>query len=514
MAEQLLLDFGTISPPKRELRELWTPDDIYTALIKDGTSILTEFSEDSRIEWKSAKYPTRDLADYFSMWANTQPYGGLVVIGLEKGGDISGCHAIGSQKIAEFECVGPDHCPDAQYDIRRIPAQRSDGQDDFLLVIRVYYRPEKLVETVRNEAFIRVGNTKHRLTEDEKREIRINKGQIAYEKEPVLLKYPDEFDDLLIQEFCNQYRSKRGLITHHTREQILCLNHFGTMKDGKFQPNLACTLLFGLDPRSAIPGARIRFQRFEGTQEKSGHEYNAVKEAYIDGPIPRLIQETEELVASQIRNFTRLGNDGKFYTRPEYPSEVWLEAIVNACVHRSYNLKNMNIFVKMFDDRFIVESPGAFPPPVTPENIYDTHSPRNPHLMNALFYLDYVKCAHEGTRRMRDFMKSANLPAPEFSRKEIGTHQVHVTLRNNVEARKEFVDAGALKLLGEGVYEQLSGPEKQVINFLAEKGSINVSDANRLLHRDWQTAKRILQGLVHRQILMRRAKTRAIDESW
>jgi ATP-dependent DNA helicase RecG len=75
----------------------------------------------------------------------------------------------------------------------------------------------------------------------------------------------------------------------------------------------------------------------------------------------------------------------------------------------------MNIFVKMFDDRLVVESPGAFPPPVTPENIYDTHNPRNPHLMNALFYLDYVKCAHEGTRRMRDMMIGANLPAPEFT---------------------------------------------------------------------------------------------------
>jgi len=167
----------------------------------------------------------------------------------------------------------------------------------------------------------------------------------------------------------------------------------------------------------------------------------------------------------------------------------------------------MNIFVKMFDNRLVVESPGAFPPPVTPENIYDTHNPRNPHLMNALFYLDYVKCAHEGTRRMRDYMAAANLPEPEFAQKEIGTHQVHVTLRNNIEARKEFVDAGALKLIGESLYEQLAAEEKQIINFVAEKGSINVSDANRLLHRDWQTARGILQRLADRQILMRRAKS-------
>ena len=132
--------------------------------------------------------------------------------------------------------------------------------------------------------------------------------------------------------------------------------------------------------------------------------------------------------------------------------------------------------------------------------------------MNALFYLDYVKCAHEGTRRMRDMMIGANLPEPEFTQQEIGTHQVHVTLRNNVAARKEFVEAGALKLIGESVYEQLNQEEKQVINFIAEKGRINVSDANRLLQKDWQTAKRTLEGLASRNILTRRSRTNKVRD--
>ena len=256
-----------------------------------------------------------------------------------------------------------------------------------------------------------------------------------------------------------------------------------------------------------MPGARIRFMRFEGSDEKTGKEYNVVKDAFIDGPIPIAIQEAENLIASQIRDFTRLGKDGKFYTRPEYPQDAWVEALVNACVHRSYNLRNMTIFVKLFDDRLVVESPGGFPPPVTPANIYETHNPRNPHLMNALFYFGRVKCAHEGTRRMRDEMLGAELPAPEFTQREIGTHQVHVILRNNIEARKEFVEAGALKLIGEAVYEQLDQSEKQVINVVAEKGHINVSDANRVLGKDWQTAKKILDGLVSKKILLRLSRT-------
>lgn len=503
--KQLALDLDSITPPRADLPELWTADDIFAVAVKEGGASLLRFKEDNRVEWKSARYSPKELADYFSMWANTQPHGGLIVIGVENDGQITGCLGVGADRISDFEQVGPSQCPDARFEIRRTEAQNTDGKSDFLLLVRIFYRPDKLVETVRRDAFVRSGKSKRQLSEEEKREIRINKGQIEHEKESVPLKYPDEFDDILIRDFCEQYRTKRGLSGTHTREQILCLNHLGMMQDSRFIPNLACTLLFAIDPRAVVPGARIRFMRFEGTEEKTGKDYNVVKDVTIDRPIPIAIQEAEDLIASQIRDFTRLGKDGKFYTRPEYPQDAWLEAVVNACVHRSYNLRNMTIFVKMFDDRLVVESPGGFPPPVTPKNIYETHNPRNPHLMNALFYSGRVKCAHEGTQRMRNEMIGAELPEPEFTQKEVGTHQVHVILRNNIEARKEFIEAGALKLLGEGVYETLDQRQKQIINFIAENGFVNVSDANRLLGKDWATAKKILDGLVAKEILIRRS---------
>ena len=103
------------------------------------------------------------------MWANTQAYGGLIVIGVENDGKVSGCVSVGMDKISDFEQIGPLQCPDARFDVRRIEAKRSDGSADFLLLLRVFYRPDKLVETVRLEAFIRSGKSKRQLSEDEKR---------------------------------------------------------------------------------------------------------------------------------------------------------------------------------------------------------------------------------------------------------------------------------------------------------------------------------------------------------
>ena len=112
---------------------------------------------------------------------------------------------------------------------------------------------------------------------------------------------------------------------------------------------------------------------------------------------------------------------------------------------------------------------------------------------------------------MRDLMHEVNLPSPEFEQKQVGTHQVHVTLRNNNEARKVFLDEDAMKIIGEAVFNSLSENEKTIINFIAERGKISVSDANRILQKDWRTAKNILERLVKKDVIGRRSTGKVRD---
>jgi ATP-dependent DNA helicase RecG len=312
--------------------------------------------------------------------------------------------------------------------------------------------------------------------------------------------YPEDFELDLIHQFAELVR-RRANITNPDDRQILETRRLGRIQHSQFIPNIACAAVFAKDPCRIIPGCKIRILRFDGTQEGTGAKFNAVKDFVVEGNIPDLIRIAETNIKSQIRDFTRLGRDGRFFTAPEYPNEAWLEAIVNACVHRSYNLKNMNTFVKIFDDRLEIESPGGFPPLVTPENIYDMHEPRNPQLMNALYMLELVQCAHEGTRRMRDTMHDMNLPAPEFKQKELNGVVVRVTLRNNIAARKIFVDSDAAKLIGEAIFRTLTEDERQIINYLAEKRLTNVSDAQRLIGKSWPYARKLLGEMAARGIL-------------
>jgi ATP-dependent DNA helicase RecG len=477
---------------------LLSVDELYDGM---STEMAVEAKEDHRVERKSASYKPRPLGDYFSMWANTSPDGGVILIGVDDDGRISGCAATDTTHINDLQRAGDVFCPDARYQYKTVDVINSEGKPDFIVAIRVRYREDRVVETTAGKAFTRRGSTKKELIDAEKRELQISKGQLEIESEPSTLAYPLDFNWPLLTQFVENVREQRGLPFTHSVEDILKLRRLGRIKPNGFVPNLACALLFARDPQQIVPGCKIRFLRFEGTVEKTGKEYNATKSFWIEGPVPELIQQAEKIVESQLREFMRLGENGKFISTPEYPKDAWYEAIVNACVHRSYNLRNMHVVIKMFDDRLEVESPGGFLPLVTPENIYEMHVPRNPHLMDAMFYLKFVLCAHEGTRRIKESMQRLGLPAPVFQETASTAALVKVTLRNDVEHRREFVDSDAYKVLGEALSNSLDENERRMVNHIAEHGTINVTEAGRLCGIRWQRAKKILKKLAERNIL-------------
>ncbi len=494
---------GQLGLPFNEpILPLLTPDEIYTHA---DSELLGLLGEDRRIERKSARIDRRALGDYFSMWANTKPSGGLIVVGIEKDGGISGCSGLSATPLNELEKTGKDFCPDSRAESRRLAVVNQGGQPDFIVLFRIPYREDKVVRTVAQKAFVRVGDEKKELSEEEIRELQIDKRELDLEREPVLdLQWADDFDSELIDMFCESVRSKWNLVGEQTREQILQHRRLGKFTGGVFTPNTACVLAFAKDPMEKFPGCKISFLRYDGEHEGTGEGYNVVKDIPIEGALPRLIVQAAEVLQSQLREFSALGKDGKFYTIPEYPRAAWYEALVNACVHRSYGIKSRPVFVKMFDDKLVIESPGGFPPTVTPANIYESHHPRNPNVMDALKYLDFVKCHNEGTRRMRDIMAEYKLPTPEFEQKgaDGGTFAVRVTLRNNVKFRKVLPDARLRGLLAESRLKSLNQRERMVLNFVVENTHINVSQCQRQLEMArWHTAKRFLMGMVLKGLL-------------
>jgi ATP-dependent DNA helicase RecG len=499
--EQLGFNFTYKSTP---LLPLLSADEIFE---RADQTLLTLLGEDRRIERKPAKTHPQQLGEYFSMWANTLPEGGLVVLGMENKGLFSGCLPLSQNELNEREKADSIFCPDSRTTSKRIRVLNKNGHEDYVVLFRTLYREDKVVKDVSGNAFIRKGDEKHKLSNDEIRELQIDKGQIDFEREPTTLTFPDDFREDIIETFIEGIHRIRNLEHSHSREEILQQRRLGKIIKGVFVPNNACVLLFAKDPNILFPGCSIRFLRYEGETEETGHKYNVIKDIWFEGCVPELIIDSTREIQSQLREFSRLDKDGKFYTAPEYPDEAWYEAIVNACVHRSYSLRSMNIFVRMFDDRLVVESPGGFPPLVNPETIYNAHIPRNPFLMNAMFYLDFVKCANEGTKRMRDTMEAMKLPHPEFQQTQeaIGALSVRVTLKNNRKQRKVWIDSNVLEYIPHEIAATLTTEEMRIVNFIGENGQVKVVEAHRLLQptiKTWQTVKKILLRLCDRGILV------------
>lgn len=459
--------------------------------------------EDNRFERKSAKYGPKELGEYFSMWSNTPP-GGLIVVGQEDNGELSGVFSLSTKQINDIDEAASIYCPDAIYKHKRVPFKKPDGSQDAVIIFFVEYNRTRAVATSSGKIFVRVGSKKKELRKEaEIKHLRQEKNEVSAELEIVNLQWPKDFDVNAIDIWVNQVILKEGLSeNYHTREDILANNQLGEQNQDGFRPYLACALLFAKKPKFVISGAYIRFLRFDGKEQGSGSKWNATKDETINGTIPTQINECAALLRSQLRDFSKLIN-GKFYTAPEYPDEAWYEAIVNACVHRTYSngLRNSPIFVRMFDDRLEVESPGPLPPLVTPQNIYQMHNPRNPRVMNAMRFMGLVKMAHEGTRRMRDTMTAMELPAPEFTQQEIGNAMVRVTLRNSIELRRVWVDGDVAELIGAGLTRTLNQDEKRCVNWAAENGGrISVSDAQRLTQKSWPAAQLLLKSLKDRGI--------------
>jgi ATP-dependent DNA helicase RecG len=142
---------------------LWTPRDIW---VRFTQRMISYFVEDRRIDYKSSvKIQFDDLAAYMSCFSNT-PDGGVLCYGVADDGTVEGCKRLDQKPLNDIEKCHVQKCPTAKPEFKRVPVI-VDGKDDFLILIFIPYIG-KLVETNKSEAWIRYGDSKHRMSEEEK----------------------------------------------------------------------------------------------------------------------------------------------------------------------------------------------------------------------------------------------------------------------------------------------------------------------------------------------------------
>lgn len=440
---------------------------------------------------KSADIKPKKLAETLIAFANAD--GGLAAIGI-KDGRLMGINSQGQIKINDFIQAKIDLCqPPIRVKEKFLDITNVNGEEDFILLLQVDPSRDSVHKTNSDQVFLRVGDESKELTHEQRMDLQYDKGERLFEEQIINSCEIDDLepDALEIYNGAVKYDGANLLRPLYARGYLI-----GLKKETKII--VAGVLLFAQNPTLFLPAARIRFIRYEGSSEEVGVEMNIVKQEYIEGPLPILIERAKEIVKAQLREFTALNPlNGKFTTIPEYPEFAWLEGIVNAVAHRAYNIQGDDIKIKMFDDRLEIISPGKFPNIVNRQNIKEVRYSRNPRIARALNEMGWVRELGEGVKRMFKEMDAYFLDEPEYFE---GGNTVHLILRNNIHMRR-IRRHERLNAIVSDEWKLLNKEERHALEYVYNRGKITTSQLEKVLDRSNNHSRRILEHLKKKEIL-------------
>ena len=379
------------------------------------------FEEMQIFDRKSVNIAPKTLAIPIIAFANAD--GGTVAIGIsDKTRRIEGID-YDIQKINELLRVPFDFCiPTVKIEIEKVPCVDYKGRENHVLLMHV--EPSMQVHANQaDEVFMRVGDKSKKLTFEERLQLMYDKGERFFEDKPVPEADIEDIDLAFVKGYVDRIGYSKTPIEYLKENK-----GFVKEKNGKVQISSAAILLFGKNPQLYFPRARVRFVRYEGTEERVGTQMNVIKDVIFEGNILKIVTDAVAYLDTQIKEKTYLGKEGLFITEEEYPKFVRQEIIVNAVTHRDYSIRGTDIQIKMFDDRIVVESPGKLPGLVRTDNIRHTHFSRNPKIAEFLKAYSFVKEYGEGVDRMYKELEAVGRQGPEY---RLNAFMLQATIRNN-----------------------------------------------------------------------------------
>lgn len=317
-----------------------------------------------------------------------------------------------------------------------------DGKLIFLYHVESDF--ERLFSRKDNEdVFLRMQDTNRKLDRDGVKKLEYDRSIRKFEEELVVDFELEDLDSNLLQKYKEKLNYKGEPL------ELLSKRYLVKKQKEEYHLKHSAVLLFSKDPEKYIPSASVRYIRYEGKEALTGTEHNVVKDERFEDNIPNLIDKLKAFLRASFRDYYFLDlEEGKFKKVPEYPEEAWLEGVVNALCHRSYNIQGSAIYIKHFDDRLEISNSGPLPAQVTIENIKTERYARNPRVARVLEDMGYVRQLNEGVSRIYESMEKSMLSVPEYRE---ANRNVYLTLRNKIREHSKAIDPIVLKKLEIGV---------------------------------------------------------------
>lgn len=453
---------------------------------------IIQDTEDTYFERKSFWITPSKLANSIIGMANAE--WGIIFLGIYEW-VIENWREIDSIKLNDFRQIGINFIsPPCNSRIEEIDI-------DWKLVFMYHIEPdfERLfMRKDTEDVYLRVWDETRKLDRAEVEKLQYDKSIRKYEDEIVI-----DFDENDFRKSVCEYYQKKMNYEWDFRD-LLVKRYLATIKDWKYFYRNSAILLFAEDPEKYIPSASVRYVRYDGVSMYTGTALNIIKDERFIGPIPRIIELLRLFFKNILKDYYFLDlSEWKFRKISEYPEEAWLEAMVNALTHRSYNLHGNVTLIKHFDDRLEISNSWPLPSFVTPENIKTHRYARNPRIARILNDFWYVRELNEWVKRIFESMQKYFMTEPIYTNEN---KIVTLILRNNTLSDTRVISEQKRQRI-EKEFSMHSETAKNIIILLTQYNELTLHKISELLNMPERTLRYNLTRLIDNWLVERHAKS-------
>lgn len=389
--------------------------------------------------------------------------GGVLVFGVADNGSIQDLTELGD-KLSDYRNLHIDFIePHGNIKIEEITIK-----GNLIFLYHVDQDIERIFKRKDNEQiYLRVDDKNRLLDREAVRKLEYDKQIRKFEDE---IEPEFDFNDLDVK-LLNRYKEKLNF--SGSELDLLVKRHLAVFKNGEYKIKKAGILLFAKEPEKYITSSSLRYIRYDGLEAKSGVEHNVVKDERFENNIPWIIDHIKKFLKASLKDYFFLDLEtGRFIKVPEYPEEAWLEGVVNALCHRSYNVQGNAIYIKHFDDRLEISNSGPLPAQVNVENIRTERFSRNPRIARALEDMGFVRQLNEGVSRIYQSMEKSMLSTPEYVERN---GNIYLTLRNKISKHTKTISDSILQTI-QNNWQNYNDTQKRILQHLFYHNQATISE--------------------------------------
>lgn len=306
-----------------------------------------------------------------------------------------------------------------------------------------------------------------------------------------LSKYEDSIAEVVLEDLSDEalerYQSRASIAPEVNSEEFLrLLRQQGLLAsegDGA-APTGFGLLLFGKQPRNAVPQAGLLARAELANGKSSRKEFG---DAMV--LIPHQLEEWFNTVFPSTIDRSRMERREQV----DLPFEIIREAVVNALIHRDYDLTGQKCQLIVDVDTITVKSPGGPIPPITLEQMRSFVVPiksRNPALHYVFARMGMAEEIGYGLSSLKQHAERLGLPLPTYTME--GNYLVLTIYRSKT---------AATATLGKELLEKLSKAEKAGWEWLAGRTGATRAEYAKAMGITARTAQRHLKKFVELGLL-------------